>query len=644
MSGASFSGILRRIANLVDLLETAARRFYRDGLTQRASAIAYSLLISLIPLLTITMRFTNVNREELRFRLTSFFQLYGITGAGPVVSALDDILGRSNTIAGIGLLFMIFAAINIFSYLEETANHIFRVKPRPWLIRNAIFTSWLVVSPFFILIMLNVLSDVQKACSHPAIIDMRFENDRLYLLRDSHRLTIRNGKDGLEEQEILYVEKTDFNVPGRNITPDIEETWTQESSGQRWKEQLGPAQSIHVQGDRIYIVARPNFLFFSLDAGQSWDYRVFQSTYDRGPSIPRIESVRVEPHRLLLLLSSLRGSRLLQIHPERMEVQHLTSFHEMYRSIIFTGQEPLRYILTERGMLRESPAAYQWSRPRPVPALSETIIDLQPRPERGGWLALTGTGRVAILDQDLVSTFPALHLPPSSGVSGMIRDARGRFFLWTKSGEIRASLDEGESWMDVDIFRPEDSSLTVFRPEPGGFRIGTDRNALYRFRLDRIALKQPGEIPVLRTELIESEVPSKWRPLLGHLLFYLLTFFALNIIFTFSYLLLPNASVSLTAAWSGALLTSTITLCFTGIFRLIIPLFANTRIIYGIWVALPLGLLVMLFLVQFFLLGLEITRLVDSPRLIRRGILASTIRRFACRINHTDHTGPTEHR
>jgi uncharacterized BrkB/YihY/UPF0761 family membrane protein len=644
LSGAFFSGILHRIANLVDLLETAARRFYRDGLTQRANAIAYSLLISIVPLLTIAMRFTNVNREELRFQLTSFFQLYGITGAEPVVNALDDILGRSNTIAGIGLLFMIYAAINIFSYLEETANHIFRVKPRPWLIRNSIFTSWLVVSPFFILITVNVLSDVQNAYSHPAIIDMRFENDRLYLLRDRHRLTIRNGKDDIEEQEILYVEKTDFNVPGRNITPDVEATEAQESSNQRWKEQLGPAQSIYVQGDRIYIVARPNFLFFSLDAGQSWDYRVFQSTYDRGASVPRIESVRVEPQRLLLLLSSPRGSRLLQIHPERMEVQHLTAFREIHRSIIFTGQEPSRYILTARGMLRESPAAFQWSEPRSVPALSETIIDLQPRPERGGWLALTGTGRVAILDKDLASTFPALHLPPSSGVSGVIRDATGRLFLWTKSGEIRASLDEGESWMGVDIFRPEASPLTVFRPEPGGFRIGTDQNALYRFRLDRIALKQPGEIPVLRTEPIESEIPSTWRPLIGHLLVNLLAFFALNIIFTFSYSLLPNADVSLTAAWLGALLTSTISLGFTAIFRQIIPLFANTGVVYGIWVALPLGLMVLLFLVQFFLLGLEITRLLDSPRLIRRGIIVSTIRHFAYRIEHLDRTDLSEHR
>jgi uncharacterized BrkB/YihY/UPF0761 family membrane protein len=623
----SFSGLLERIAWLVDLLEMAAGRFYRDGLAQRSSAIAYSVLISLVPLLIIAMRFTNVNREELRFQLMSFFQLYGITGAEPVVNAIDDILSRSNTVAGIGLLFMIYATLNIFSYLEETANHIFRVKPRPWLIRNSIFTSWLVISPFVILLAVNLLSKVQNVFSHPAILDMRMEGDRLYLLRDRHRLTVRDEKHIQEDLEISYVEKTDFNVPGRNISPDIDTGELSDSFMQRWKDQLGTAKSLHVMEDRIYIVARPNFLFFSLDAGQSWDYRVFQSSYERGAAIPRIESLLVEPQRLLILLSSPRGARLLQIHPERMEVLHSTAFRENYHSIIFTGQKPASYVLTGRAMLRESRDAFQWSEPRNV--LSETIVDLRPRIERGGWIALTGTGRLAILDQNLAGTFPALHLPASSSVSGLAGDSTGPLFLWTKSGEIRISLDEGESWMDVEISRPESSAFTVFRTEKDGFRAGTNQNALYRFRLDRISLKKPGEIPLLRTELIESDLPSAWNPTIGYLLVNLLAFIALNIIFTVSYMLLPNSSVSLKAAWSGALLTSTIILIFTAIFRQIIPLFENTGIVYGIWVALPVGLMVLLFLVQFFLLGLVFTRLVDCPRLVRRGFIVSAIQRIA---------------
>lgn len=620
-------GLLQRLARFVDLLETAVRRFYRDGLNQRANAIAYSLLISIVPLLTLAMRFTNVNREELRFQLMSFFQLYGITGAEPVINALDNILGRSNTIAGIGLLFMIYAAINIFSHIEETANHIFRVKSRPWLIRNSIFTSWLVVSPFIILITVNVLSEVQNRTSHPAIIDMRVQNGKLYMLRDHHRLIIR-GKDTGEEREIAYVKKTDFNVPGRNVSPDIEIAGSSDDLSPLWKQQLGPATALFVQGDRIYILARPNFVFFSLDSGQTWDYRVFQSAYDRGASVPRIESMHVERDRILLLLTSPRGSRLLQIHPERMELQNRTAFRELYHSLIFTGKPGSRYILTARGKLRESPNAYRWSEPRAIPGLSEAIVTLLPRAKRDGWLALTATGRIAILDDTLLTSFPALHLAPSAGVAGIRSDSTGRIFIWTKTGEIRVSMDEGESWMGVETKRPEHSTLTVFLPEENGFRLGTKQNVVYRFRLDQVGLKQPGDVPVLRTTAVEKDIPSHWKPLIGHLLFNLLAFLSLNLIFTFSYSVLPNASVSLKAAWIGALLTSTITLLFTLVFRQVIPLFTNTGVVYGIWVALPLGLMVLLFLVQFFLLGLEITRLLDTPRLVRRGAIVSAIRRL----------------
>ena len=326
----------KRLLFIIDLLEVSARRFYKDKLPQRANAIAYSLLISIVPLLTIAMRFTNVNREEIRFQLFSFFQLYGITGADPVINALDDILGRSNTIAGIGLLFMVYAAINIFKYLEETANHIFRVKPRPLLIRNSIFTSLLVVIPFILVIGGSVLSDIQKSYSHPAIIDMRIDKQRLFILREGHKLSILDlASNRKSEREIQYLNKTDFQVPGRNISPEAETIDRKDdttSISPAWRDNLGPAQKLYISGDRIYITAKPNFLFFSLDAGQSWDYRIFQSNYDRGISIPRIEAFRPESNRILLLLSSPRGSRLLVLHPERIEVLANQSFREKYRS------------------------------------------------------------------------------------------------------------------------------------------------------------------------------------------------------------------------------------------------------------------------------------------------------------------------
>ncbi|MBW7857889.1 MAG: YihY/virulence factor BrkB family protein, partial [Leptonema sp. (in: Bacteria)] len=447
---------------IFDLLEMSARRFYRDKLPQRANAIAYSLLISIVPLLTIAMRFTNVNREEIRFQLLSFFQLYGITGADPVINALDDILGRSNAIAGIGLLFMIYAAMNIFKYLEETANHVFRVKPRPLLIRNSIFTSWLVVIPFIIVIGGSALSDIQKSYSHPAIIDIRIDRQRLYTLKEGHKLTISDlSTNENPVRQIHYLHKTDFQVPGRNISPEVEQKdESLQSSSLSWKDGLGPPQKLYIFGDRIYIIAKPNFLFFSLDAGQSWDYRIFQSSYDRGISIPRIEAFRPESNRLLLLLSSPRGSRLLILHPERIDLFANQSYRETYRSLFFLAKKQL-YIMATRGSVIESSNGFQWSEPKLTTALAESMVDLIERPRRDGWLARTSIGRIVILDNELQSTFPPVHLPTASTISGLRQDSTGRIYIWTRTGEVRMSLDEGESFIRTDLQRPETSLLTI---------------------------------------------------------------------------------------------------------------------------------------------------------------------------------------
>ncbi|MBW7857594.1 MAG: YihY/virulence factor BrkB family protein, partial [Leptonema sp. (in: Bacteria)] len=157
---------------------------------------------------------------------------------------------------------------------------------------------------------------------------------------------------------------------------------------------------------------------------------------------------------------------------------------------------------------------------------------------------------------------------------------------------------------------------------------GTDKDVIYEFVVSRIALSKPDEIPIVQLTTMKLEIPSQWRPFIGHTLVNLLAFIILQLLFTLSYLLLPNKVIKLKAAWFAALLTSSIALIFTILFRQSIPLFVNMGMVYGIWVALPLGLMVLLFLIQFFLLGLEITRFLDSPRLIRRGMINHSLYRL----------------
>ena len=624
-----------RLLRLIDLLEMAVRRFYRDGLTKRANAIAYSLLISIIPLLTIATRFTNLNREDLRLQIVAFFQLYGITGADPIVNALDDILGRSNAIAGIGLLIMVYAATSIFSYLEETANHIFRVRPRPWLIRNAIFTSWLVIAPFIIVISISFLSKVQREYELPVIHSLVVQSDTIYTLDSHHRINIQKkstepGKTTFEtKRSIDYLSKVDFSVIGRNLSPENETTDGSLTMTQSWADNVGQPISLLVYNDHLYVVARPNFLFYSLDAGQSWDFRVLQSSYDRGATIPRIVASRIESNRLFLLINSPRGSRLLLIHPERMEILANIGFNHLYRSFTMLQTSSPDYLLTGSGRLRESQNGYQWNEASSLPSTIQSLTDIIDRPEKGGWLTLQDTGRVSILTSERSVSYPALHLPLNSFVKGIVKSDSGYIFAFTKAGDIRVSLDEGDTWIKVITDTAVSGLATVFDADESGFMIATDQGSLYRYKIDRIRLEKPGDIPVLQALLTDMTIPSQWRPMFGHVVVNLFAFVALQILFGLSYRLLPNAHVSKRAAWLGAITTSIITLLFTVVFRRIIPLFATTGVIYGIWVALPLGLMVLLLLVQVFLFGLEVTRLLDSPRLIRHGIISLSLYRFS---------------
>lgn len=602
---------MERLKFVIDLLESAIRRFSAGSLVVRANAIAYSILISIVPLLTIAMRFANLNRDELRFQLNSFFHLYGITGAEPLLGILDDILGRSNAIAGIGVLFMAYAALNIFSYMENTANHIYRVKPRGFLIRNSIFTSWLIIVPFAIIVTVTAITSLRNGFNPPAIVDIIEHEGKTLILHSDHTLLT----DGGQEETIPYLDRTDLRVPGRLVLTDAAEGAAPEVIAST-RQEVGSPITVQAVGEAIYVAVQPNFLFFSQDAGQTWDFRVFQMTSERAAVSPRIGGMVAEQGRLLLLLVSGQGSRLISLDPDYMELKDVTAFPEVFQTLMKAD----RYYLTARGSFRQSDNGEVWGDARLVPGLSEMITLIFPA-GGDGWLAMTAGGRLVRLDSALRPTYPAARLPASSVLKEMHLSATGNFFAFSRDGQVRLSLDGGSSWIRVDLpGLQKGSGLSDLQTSTDGFWLGTEDNRLFRYRIERIRMQGGDDAPVAVGTQVSKKLPGRLRPILGAILADVLAFLAINILFTLSYAILPNAEVKLRAAWTGGLLTSVIVAFFTVAFRQMMPFFASTGFVYGVWVALPLGLMVLLFLIQFFLFGMVVTRLVQYPRLVRRGV------------------------
>ena len=91
---------------------------------------------------------------------------------------------------------------------------------------------------------------------------------------------------------------------------------------------------------------------------------------------------------------------------------------------------------------------------------------------------------------------------------------------------------------------------------------------------------------------------------------------------------LPNADVGWKAAFGGSLFSALCVVGFFLVFRLIVSKSTTTAALYGVYVAIPLGMIVLLSTVQILLFGLEISYLLQNPRRIRESRYLRSPKRF----------------
>ena len=130
------SGLKQLYINLIKTLILAVRAFIQDSLMRKASALTYSTLLSIIPMLAVLIGiakgfgFQSAVRQELHDYFpgheTELDQAFVF-----VESYLDQAQG--GVIIGVGLLLLLYTVINLLSSIEDTFNEIWQIqKSRPW--------------------------------------------------------------------------------------------------------------------------------------------------------------------------------------------------------------------------------------------------------------------------------------------------------------------------------------------------------------------------------------------------------------------------------------------------------------------------------------------------------------------------------
>ncbi len=125
--------------NIVKTIILAVRRFTTDRLTDKASALTYSTLLSIVPLLAILFAiargfgFDNMMEEQIRSSLSS-----QETATGTILGFVDSYLKqtKSGIFVGVGLVLLLWTVVNLTANIELTFNNIWQVKKQRTLYRK----------------------------------------------------------------------------------------------------------------------------------------------------------------------------------------------------------------------------------------------------------------------------------------------------------------------------------------------------------------------------------------------------------------------------------------------------------------------------------------------------------------------------
>ena len=631
---------LRKVGSLflalLDLLESSFQRFLRDGLVVRANAVAYAAVLALIPALAMLVKFASIDRASLQIQIARLLAAYGITESVRLLVMLDEILARANAIAGVGTLFVLYSANNLIRHLEDACNHVFRAPDRPILFRFAIYIASFVILPALIFGGSGLYRQTVAALSPPAYVDLDFTNGNLYYLESTGVLQ-EHSIDGKQERKVMDALNLDAPFreriydPGSNriinkISPDSSLTPLDRPT----LTEIQEFRNLRIDGDYFLVSTESGLLIYSEDGGITWDFRRYLVKTESALRNALIEDVVLLPDRVVLLTGDGLQSTLLVLSRRDLSIIDMNPLESAYRSLnvlpdgIYAGGNGKYRVSRDQG--------FSWSLPINASFGNRNeLIQSIHKNARGDLVFMSRSGRLWLDTVEGQRIYPPLFESGSAGQGGLMLGTSGPAFLYGADGMLRISTDGGRTWIPSDLQLEDTEILSHARSEGYLFLAGSGRyTGQFRFMGTETLYNESGA-PVGQKAIFDRGPQSRYSRTVTYFLqtlFYAQALLLVWLVLALLFRALPNADVSWRAAFGGSLFSA---LCIVGFFlafRIIVGKSSTTAALYGVYVAIPLGMIVLLSTVQILLFGLEISYLLHNPRRIRQARYLRNPRKF----------------
>ncbi len=151
-----------------ETLRTLRLRFREDHLGLTASSLTFTTLISLVPLVTVTLAIFSAFPMFSSFQeaLQKYFlqSLVPDNIAKPVMTALTQFAAKANRLGTVGLVFLVLSALALMLTIDRTLNAIWRVRtPRPIAQRVLVYWAAATLGPLVLGVSLSLTSYVLSA-------------------------------------------------------------------------------------------------------------------------------------------------------------------------------------------------------------------------------------------------------------------------------------------------------------------------------------------------------------------------------------------------------------------------------------------------------------------------------------------------
>jgi membrane protein len=595
--------------------------FLKDDCLVKASGIAYTIIVSLVPMLTVGLALVTLTsgfsskKEELFEYITLFLTKNHIPlDVTPYIKTLDDIVNSATQIGAVGFVVLIFSATAVLRTFEDAFNHIWQARSSRTFFNKIIFYFFLLsIGPLLFFIVIGYVSKFSEHLREPHYKSIHKVS--------SEEVWVAGEKGTLVKYNV--VKNTKVKVTSKMV--DTENIFCLDKYGLPQKHcdfiSFGRQDIFKIVGfqEKLFAMSSSGSLFVSKNAGGAWEVYQFSNIEAKNFAMPDENTIYIINEKgEVLVYSFVEKPYILNINPREKVVVN---------QIVFVRKDLAFFLDHSGGVWKTIDNGKTFSGGTVSSNDFRSIIQLEKK-----LLMAVGEKGVVFTSTDDGNTWSeklSHHFSTFKQIGRSIKTETEILVILTDLGELLCSFDRGERWYtcyknfkgEVLAFQfmtdPDKSFYKKYKTLPLVLLNHPEKNKLKKeeinsFDVTVVAVGEFGKIIVGGFK----DVSLLWKHTEGGTAFFsLYSFFrfifpllAIWLFFTLLYSLIPNTKVPVKASVAGAAITGFLFLIFIMAFGIYIRSFAkSTLFIYQTLAIVPIFLLYIYCLCIIILFGAEIT-------------------------------------